>query len=301
LATTPHYGWRPSSRILILGIVALAATGCATRGSVSRVRDEAGALRVEMNNLRQSHDGVMRELARTVAETKSLEARMTEMAAAQRASAAEMPRLRERVEATEAIAREAKVVAALPPTPVVAPPTAPVVARPAPPPVAAPPPASTTPRISAAPPASSPPRASSAPPAKESQARTGMAEHVYNLALATFRMGEHGQAVLDFLDFMAKYPKHPLVANAQYWIGEAYYVQHDYRQAQTEFQKVLDIAPGSAKAGDALLKIGYCQLNLRDALHARATWQRVVHEFPRSEAAGKARTLLSARGSSANR
>jgi tol-pal system protein YbgF len=121
-----------------------------------------------------------------------------------------------------------------------------------------------------------------------------MAEHVYNLALATFRMGEHGQAVLDFLDFMAKYPEHPLVANAQYWIGEAYYVQRDYRQAQTEFQKVLDIAPGSAKAG-------YCQFKLRDASHARATWQRVVHEFPRSEAAGKARTLLSARGSSANR
>lgn len=275
--------------------------GCATRGSVSRVHDEAGALRVEMNHLRQSHDGVMRELARTVAETKSLEARMTEMAAAQRASAAEMARLRERVEATEAIAREAKVVAALPAAPVVTPPPAPVVARPAPPPVAAPPPASATPRISAAPPASSAPVAPSAPPAKEPQARAGMAEHVYNLALATFRMGEHGQAVLDFLDFMTKYPKHPLVANAQYWIGEAYYVQHDYRQAQTEFQKVLDIAPGSAKAGDALLKIGYCQLNLRDALHARATWQRVVHEFPRSEAAGKARTLLSARGSSANR
>jgi TolA-binding protein len=32
------------------------------------------------------------------------------------------------------------------------------------------------------------------------------------------------------------------VANAQYWIGEAYYVQHDYRQAQTEFQKVLKTA-----------------------------------------------------------
>ena len=64
--------------------------------------------------------------------------------------------------------------------------------------------------------------------------------------------------MLDFLDFIAKYPKHPLVANAQYWIGEAYYVQHDYRQAQTEFQKVLKTAPGSAKAGDALLKIGYC-------------------------------------------
>ena len=91
------------------------------------------------------------------------------------------------------------------------------------------------------------------------------------------------------------------MANAQYWIGEAYYVQHDYRQAQTEFQKVLTTAPGSAKAGDALLKIGYCQLNLHDTARARATWQRVVHEFPKSEAAGKARTLLAAQGSAAVR
>ena len=86
------------------------------------------------------------------------------------------------------------------------------------------------------------------------------------------------------------------MANAQYWIGEAYYVQHDFRQAQTEFQKVLATAPGSAKAGDALLKIGYCQLNLHDTTRARVTWQRVVHEFPKSEAAAKARTLLNVPG-----
>jgi tol-pal system protein YbgF len=299
LATTQHYAWRVSTRLLILGIVALAALGCATRGSVSRVRDDVATLRVEVTHLRQSHEAVLRDLARAVAETKSLEARVTEMAAAQRASAAEMAKLRERVEATEAVAREAKVVASLPSAPAVTPPpvaaipppAAPMVVRPAPRPIPRPTPPS-TPLVPPSPPA---------PTAKEPQVRAGMAEHVYNLALATFRMGEHGQAVLDFLDFMAKYPKHPLVANAQYWIGEAYYVQHDYRQAQTEFQKVLDIAPGSAKASDALLKIGYCQLNLRDAPHALATWQRVVHEFPRSEAAGKARTLLSARGSTAPR
>jgi tol-pal system protein YbgF len=98
--------------------------------------------------------------------------------------------------------------------------------------------------------------------------------------------------VLDFLDFMAKYPGHPLVANAQYWIGEAYYAQRDYRQAIVEFQKVPEIAPGSAKASDALLKIGLCQRNLRDEAQARQTWQRVVRDFPQSEAAAKARTFL---------
>ena len=130
-------------------------------------------------------------------------------------------------------------------------------------------------------------------PPKDSGRRIATPEQVYSAALATFRAREHGQAVLDFLDFIAKYPKHPLVANALYWIGEAYYVQHDYRQAQLEFQKVLDVAPGSPKAADALLKIGYCQLNLRDTSRARATWQRVVQEFPKSEAATKARSLLS--------
>ena len=75
------------------------------------------------------------------------------------------------------------------------------------------------------------------------RARALTPEQAYSAALATFRAREHGQAVLDFLDFIAKYPRHPLVANAQYWIGEAYYVQHDYRQAQAEFQKVLERPP----------------------------------------------------------
>ena len=46
--------------------------------------------------------------------------------------------------------------------------------------------------------------------------------------------------MLDFIDFIAKYPKHPLAANAQYWIGEAYWAQRDYRQALVEFEKVFE-------------------------------------------------------------
>jgi tol-pal system protein YbgF len=118
------------------------------------------------------------------------------------------------------------------------------------------------------------------------------AEQAYHAALTTFRAREHGQAVLDFLDFIAKHPKHPLAANAQYWIGEAYYIQRDYRHALVEFQKVLEVAPASPKAADALLKIGLAHRNLRDARRARENWQRVVRDFPKSEAAVKARVLL---------
>jgi len=110
--------------------------------------------------------------------------------------------------------------------------------------------------------------------------------------MATFRAREYGQAVLDFTDFIAKHPRHTLAANAQYWIGEAYYVQRDYRQAMTEFQKVLDVRPDSPKVPDALLKIGLCYRNLRDESRARQTWDRVAKDYPKSEAARTARTLM---------
>ncbi|PYO22380.1 MAG: tol-pal system protein YbgF [Candidatus Rokuibacteriota bacterium] len=109
---------------------------------------------------------------------------------------------------------------------------------------------------------------------------------------ATFRAREHGQAVLDFLDFIATYPRHPLAANAQYWIGEAYYVQRDYRHALEEFRRVVEMAPSSRSAADALLRIGLAYTNLRDNSRAQMVWQRVVREYPASEAAGKARALL---------
>src|SRR2546422_7060560 len=58
---------------------------------------------------------------------------------------------------------------------------------------------------------------------------------------------------------LARYPKHPLAGNAQYWIGEAYYVQHDYPQALVEFQKVLD--HGGLKMPEALVDRKSTRLN----------------------------------------
>jgi tol-pal system protein YbgF len=98
--------------------------------------------------------------------------------------------------------------------------------------------------------------------------------------------------VLDLLDFLGRYPKHPLAPAAQYWIGEAYFLQRDYRQAIVEFEKVLEHGTTNSKVPDALLRAGMAWRRLRDPERASQAWQRVVHEFPRSEAAQRARTLL---------
>src|SRR5206468_7143048 len=117
-------------------------------------------------------------------------------------------------------------------------------------------------------------------------------ESAYGAALATYRAREHGQAVLEFLDFIGKYPKHPLAANAQYWIGEAYYSQRDYRQALVEFQKVLEYPSANGKVPDALLKMGLCYTSLREPGRASEVWTRIVGEYPSSEAAGQPRSYL---------
>jgi len=135
-----------------------------------------------------------------------------------------------------------------------------------------------------------PPPSPTLVPAKPAQRAAGNPEQEYAAALATYRAREHGQAVIDFMDFIAKYPKHPLAANAQYWIGEAYWAQRDYRQALIEFEKVFERGP--AKAPDALLKIGLCYLRLNDVPRAQQAWQRVVNEYPKSESASMARSLI---------
>jgi tol-pal system protein YbgF len=275
--------------------VVLLATGCASRSSLDRIRADVANMRFEVSDLRQAQQTTSSDLTRVMADSRPMAARTREAAALVEETAAEVARLRARIEALESEARDAKAKAAAsplvaPPPPAPAPSSAPAAARaPVPPP--APPPG--------------PGRSARALPQAERPrkpaARAASPEQAYAAALATFRAREHGQAVLDFLDFIAKHPDHRLVANAQYWIGEAYYAQRDFRQALTEFSKVPHIAPGSAKAGDALLKIGLCQRHLRDEARARLTWQRVVRDFPRSEAAAKAHGFLGSRSGTAQR
>jgi len=54
------------------------------------------------------------------------------------------------------------------------------------------------------------------------------------------------------------------------------------------------MAPTAPAAADALLRIGLCHANLREPAPAAAAWQRIVREYPRSDAAGKARSFLRA-------
>jgi tol-pal system protein YbgF len=84
---------------------------------------------------------------------------------------------------------------------------------------------------------------------------------------------------------MKDYPQSSLLDNAQYWIGEAYYVTRDYEQAARAFATVGERWPASRKAPDALLKLGYAQYEQKHLAEARATLAQVAQRYPGTEAA----------------
>lgn len=107
----------------------------------------------------------------------------------------------------------------------------------------------------------------------------------YDAAFNALKGGDYQKAIAGFHSFADTYPTSSLASNAQYWLGEAYYVTRDYQNAIAAFQKVTIDYPDSRKSPDALVKIGFTQSALGRNADARATLKDVVKRYPGTEAA----------------
>jgi tol-pal system protein YbgF len=89
-----------------------------------------------------------------------------------------------------------------------------------------------------------------------SEGNNGPAEALYEDSFSALKDDKYDRAESGFKDFLSQYPGHPLASNAQYWLGETYYVRGDYKQAAKMFAQGYQNFPKSAKANDSLLKLG---------------------------------------------
>lgn len=108
---------------------------------------------------------------------------------------------------------------------------------------------------------------------------------VYGQSFDALKAGSYSIAITGFKDFLKSYPQSPLAENAQYWLGEAYYVNHDYDSAAEAFRTVLKKWPEARKAPDALLKLGYTQLEQKQYGASRTTLTAVTQKYPGTDAA----------------
>jgi len=114
----------------------------------------------------------------------------------------------------------------------------------------------------------------------------------YQTAFNLLKDSQYDRAIAAFQKFLIVYSGSSLADNAQYWLGEAYYVNKSFPEAQGAFQRVVDKYPQSRKRPDALLKIGYCQYELKQWDSAKGTLSQVATQFPDTPAGHLAQQRL---------
>jgi len=111
----------------------------------------------------------------------------------------------------------------------------------------------------------------------------------YLRAFGDYAAGRYPQAIIGLEAFIAANPTNEYAGNAQYWLGDCYFLQQQYALAVAEFRKVMHNYPAAPKAPDALLKSASAlqALNLHD--QAREALETLSSRYPNSAAAQKIR------------
>lgn len=99
--------------------------------------------------------------------------------------------------------------------------------------------------------------------------------HAYSLLLKV-RLDDAEAAFREFLD---RHGDDPLAGNAQYWLGETYYARSNLNQAAQTFLTGLQRYPNSAKAPDAMLKLGITLGKMGQREEACATLLEMRKQF----------------------
>ena len=121
------------------------------------------------------------------------------------------------------------------------------------------------------------------------QLPAGTPQVQYDFGIDLLKKGQFPQARDAFKQFLVQHPKDPLAGNAQYWLGETYYAQGQYKDAADSFLKGYTTYSKSTKAPDSLLKLGMTLVQLKQKDAACATFGQLKEQFPSASPAIVAR------------
>jgi tol-pal system protein YbgF len=260
--------------VLMAGLLAIGAAGCASE--------------VDLSSLRKEQRDLARRLADTRADVESLRVQLSRLRGqveegGQRGRAASVPPstdIEERLRILESSTGSRPVD---PSQTGVAPGSLPPGSEfgstaPAPPPPPPPPPSET-----------------GSPVAVETDIGRSTSEE-YRTGLTQYQRGEQQKAVQTLRGLVNKNPKNDVVPYAQYWIGEAYFSQGKYNEAILAYNEVLVGWPKSDRVPAALLRQATAFSELGDKIDARLILQKLVAEHPASPEAARAKRQLLALG-----
>ncbi|THD59825.1 MAG: tol-pal system protein YbgF [Bradyrhizobium sp.] len=109
----------------------------------------------------------------------------------------------------------------------------------------------------------------------------------FDLGIGYMQRKDYALAEETMRNFAQKYPSDPLLADSQYWLGESFFQRQLYRDAAESFLAVTTKFDKSAKAPDALLRLGQSLAALKEREAACAALGEVIRKYPRASNAVK--------------
>ena len=135
-------------------------------------------------------------------------------------------------------------------------------------------------------------RAQPAAPAAAPPQTPGLEQPEFDAALGELREGRYSEAIAAWRRFLQNHPNGKLAGDAQYWLGESYYLNRNQNAAQEAFINLGLNHPQSPRLPDALLKLGYLYGEQGDTAQARNVLQKLVKVYPDTPAASLAERRL---------
>jgi len=105
-------------------------------------------------------------------------------------------------------------------------------------------------------------------------------EDQYEYAFGLLRQANYEEAEAALRTFLQRHPDDLLSGNAQYWLGETYYVRGNFQQAAVTFAEGYQKYPNSGKAPDNLLKLGMSLGELGKNQEACVALAELRKQFP---------------------
>jgi len=107
-------------------------------------------------------------------------------------------------------------------------------------------------------------------------------EKLYELSYESLLRKRYGEAEAGFRTFVQKHAEHDLAGNAEFWLGETYYVQSNYKAAAQAFLTGYQSYPKNRKAPDSLLKLGMSLKQLGQKDQACTAFATIDAKFPKA-------------------
>jgi tol-pal system protein YbgF len=120
----------------------------------------------------------------------------------------------------------------------------------------------------------------------------GGAEQLYGVAREQHNRGSYATAQRAYEDFLEQYPSHPLAADAHFYLADVLIQQQRPEDALERLQQISTLFPTAPRVPDALYRIAVLQREAGDEDEARATVERIINTYPDASITFLAREML---------